>query len=60
MDRNGRVLARRGARELTPKEIELVGGAGLVHTNVACFAQATSTLTTIDIDGTVNDVDSAQ
>ena len=29
-----RVLARVGARELTPEEVALVGGAGPQHTNV--------------------------
>ncbi len=28
-----RVLSRVGARELTPKEVEIVSGGGLLHTN---------------------------
>ena len=56
MRQKDRVLARRGARELSVQEIESVSGA--VHTNVACIALATATLTTVDIDGTSSDMDS--
>lgn len=31
---NTRVLNRTGARELTPKEVELVSGSGPLNTNV--------------------------
>ncbi|MFZ0773979.1 MAG: hypothetical protein WCA49_07140 [Candidatus Sulfotelmatobacter sp.] len=31
---NNRVLIRKGARELTPQEVELVSGSGPYHTNV--------------------------
>ena len=56
MRQNDRVLARRGARELSVQEIEAVSGA--MHTNVACLTQATATLTTVDLDGTTTDMDS--
>jgi hypothetical protein len=48
-----RVLARRGARELTLKEIEAVSGAALLaHTNVCTAALATPIHTSIgDGDG---------
>lgn len=37
----GRVLARLGARELTPEEVARVAGAGPQHTNVITFNPAT-------------------
>ena len=41
-----RVLARRGARELTVMEMEHVSGGGPpIHTNVASLAQLTTTHT---------------
>ena len=36
-----RVLARVGARELTPEEVARVAGAGPQHTNVITFNPAT-------------------
>jgi hypothetical protein len=53
VNRSDRVLARRGARELTLKEIEAVSGAALLaHTNVCTAALATPIHTSIgDGDG---------
>lgn len=36
-----RALGRRGARELTPEELELVSGSGPEHTNVITFNPVT-------------------
>jgi hypothetical protein len=52
-----RVLARRGARELTREEVDAVSGA-FAHTNVCTGAFATQTHTGIgDGDGCGGDVD---
>jgi len=57
MHQNDRVLARRGARELSVKEVEFVSGAGQVHTDSCSLALATATQTAVgDCDG-VTDID---
>ena len=40
-----RVLARKGARELTIDEIDYVNAAGVFHTNVCTAIMATATVT---------------
>jgi hypothetical protein len=40
-----RVLIRRGARELTLAEVDLIQAAGTVHTNVCTAVLATATVT---------------
>jgi hypothetical protein len=57
MKQSARVLARRGARELTTVELESVSGGGLVHTNVASVALATSTHTGVGDGDGVGDID---
>lgn len=57
MNRNDRVLARRGARELTVEEIESVSGAGGAHTNVCSLALATTTHTGVGDGDACGDVD---
>ncbi|HEX3683997.1 MAG TPA: hypothetical protein VHU83_15805 [Bryobacteraceae bacterium] len=45
-NKSGRVLARRGARELTVREAEAVSGGGsLTCTDVASLARSTATAT---------------
>ncbi|HSM86692.1 MAG TPA: hypothetical protein VLT16_11095 [Candidatus Limnocylindrales bacterium] len=52
MDRDNRVLIRRGARELTITEVEYVSAAALAHTNVCTAIMATATATGLgDGDG---------
>jgi hypothetical protein len=41
MAKNNRVLARNGARELTPEEVLRVSGGGAEHTNVITFNPTT-------------------
>lgn len=58
-NKSDRVLARRGARELTREEIEVVSGAYAI-TNVCSAAFATKTHTGIgDGDGCPGDTDSS-
>ena len=58
-NKTDRVLARRGARELTPEEVEAVSGA-FAHTNVCSASFATQTHTGLgDGDGCGGDVDSS-
>jgi hypothetical protein len=59
MNRNDRVLARRGARELSVKELEAVSG-GIMHTNVASLAMATTTHTTVGDGDAGGDFDITQ
>jgi hypothetical protein len=40
-NKNNRVLARKGARELTPEEVLRVSGGGPLHTNVITFNPTT-------------------
>jgi hypothetical protein len=58
-NKSDRVLARRGARELTQEEAEMVSGA-FATTNVCSAAFATKTHTGFgDGDGCPGDVDSS-
>jgi hypothetical protein len=53
-----RVLARRGARELSREEVEIVSGA-FAHTNVCSSAFATQTHTGLGDGDGCTDVDSS-
>jgi hypothetical protein len=57
--KSDRVLARRGARELTREEVEAVSGAtGQAHTNTCSAAFATQTHTGLGDGDGCGDVDS--
>ena len=59
MEKPDRVLARRGARELTREEVEMVSGACQAHTTVCTAAYATQTHTGLGDGDGCGDVDSS-
>lgn len=56
LDQN-RVIGRRGARELTPAEVDLIPAAGTVHTEACTGPVAIITITAGDGDSGCNDTD---